>query len=367
VIEISSALRYFFYFCKENNSDPTFTISKKINMKKILLSLVVAAFLFSTSTAQVVKTDDVKKSLETTNKDTIAWTHGGVISMGLNEGFLHNWAAGGELASLTANGIFSGHLDRLHNQLIWSNNLDMTYGLNYAFSTGFTPRKTDDRIDFTSKLGLRHDSGNIFFTALFNFKSQFTKGYDYTLKNYDSASTSAFMAPAYFTTAIGVEYRRGSDLSLFFSPIAGRLSVATKEYTSRSPEGAFGVPYNKTSYFQFGAYFSGRYNWNISKNMVYKTRLDLYSNYLAKDTKDSTGTVIKKDNPGNIAVLFDNLFSWKVSKYLSFILGATFIYDNNIPYNKYVPGTTTLKDEPGRDIGWLQIKQVFNLGFEYKF
>ena len=59
-----------------------------------------------------------------------------------------------------------------------------------------------------------------------------------------------------------------------------------------SPEGAFGVPYNKTTYFQLGAYFSGRYGVSLSKKMIYKTRLDLYANYLAKDTKDSTGKVV---------------------------------------------------------------------------
>ncbi len=333
----------------------------------ILLPLIITAKPFNTA-AQISNIDDVKKSLQTTNLDTIAWVYGGVLDIGANEGFLHNWAAGGELASLTVNGIFSGHLDRLHNKEIWSNNLDITYGLNYTYSTGFVPHKTDDRIDFTSKYGKRIDSArDIFFTGLFNFKSQFTKGYDYTLTNWDSSSTSKFLSPAYFTTAIGLEYRRGSDISLFLSPIAGRLTVADKYYTSQLPQGAFGVPYNKTAYYQFGAYFSGRYVYNISKNAIYKVRLDLYSNYLAKDTKDSTGNIIKRDNPGNISVLFDNLLSWKVSKYLNVVLGATFIYDNNIPYSKYVDNSSTLKDDPGKNLGWLQIKQVFTLGVEYKF
>src|ERR1700733_10813961 len=149
-------------------------------MKKNLLSLVVFSFFIIHASAQLKSIDDVKKSLQTTNKDTIAWDYGGVLDIGANEGFLHNWAAGGELVSLTANGIFSGHLDRLHHWDIWSNNLDLNYGLAYAYSTGFLPHKTDDRIDFTSKYGIRIDTAkNFYFTGLFNFKSQFTKGYDY--------------------------------------------------------------------------------------------------------------------------------------------------------------------------------------------
>ena len=247
----------------------------------------------------------------------------------------------------------------------------MTYGLNYAYSTSFIPHKTDDRIDFTSKYGIQVDSGkNFYFTGLFNFKSQFTKGFDYTLTHFDSISTSKFMSPAYFTTAVGMEYRRGSDVSLFLSPIAGRLTLADKYYTSMSDKGAFGVPYNKTSYYQFGAYFSGRYIININKKAIFKTRLDLYSDYLAKDTKDSTGKVIKKDNPGNISVLFDNIFSYKISRYFNITFGATFIYDNNIPYVSTTTnsaGVTVNKDVPGNNLGWLQIKQIFNLGIEYKF
>lgn len=340
-------------------------------MNKKLLLATSLVLLGQQLQAQVTKVDEIKKSLETSNKDTVAWTHSGVLSLGTNGGFLHNWAAGGELASMQVNGIFSGRLDRLDHRDIWSNNLDMTYGLTYNYSTGFVPRKTDDRIDFTSKYGKLIDtSRNFYFTGLFNFKSQFTKGYDYSLPQWDTLPTSNFFSPAFFTTAIGMEYRRGSDVTLFLSPVAARMVVADRLYTLRSPEGAFGVPYGKTSVFQMGAYFSGRYTYNITKNIVYKTRLDLYANYLAKDTKDSTGIVIKKDNPGNLNILFDNLFSWKISKYFNITLGATIMYDNNIPYsNTYVDNTGAVleKKEPGSGLGWVQLKQVFTFGVGYKF
>jgi len=341
-------------------------------MKKTILSIAICFMSVYASIAQVEKVDDVKKQLQTSNKDTVAWVYSGLLSVGTNGGFLHNWAAGGELGSLLVNGIFSGRLDRLNHRKVWSNNLDMTYGLTYNYSSSFVPHKTDDRIDFTSKYGYLIDTTkNIFFTGLFNGKTQFTKGYDYTLPNWDSTSTSAFFSPAFLTQAIGLEYRRGSDVSIFLSPIAAREIFATSYYTLMTPQGAFGIPYGKTSVFQLGAYFSGRYVINIRPNMIFKTRVDLYSNYLAKDTKDSTGTVIKKDNPGNINILFDNLFSWKISKYFNLTLGATFIYDNNFPYSKtYVDKTTGAvlpKNEPGADLGWVQLKQVFTFGIGYKF
>lgn len=340
-------------------------------MKKVLLLITVACLAFSNANAQLEKTDDVKKQLQTENKDTVAFIYGGVFNLGFNEGFLHNWAAGGELGSITANAVFSGFTIRMKHRHIWTNNLDMNYGLFYAYSNRFVPRKTDDRIDLTSKYGIRLDTASDFYlTGLFNFKSQFSKAYDYSQSNWDTFSTSRFFSPAYFTLAIGMEYRRGSNLSLFLSPAAARFTFVDKYYTIRNPEGAFGVEYGKTTRTEFGAYFSGRYMVDITKNLSFRTRLDLYTNYLAKNSVDSLGMVVKKDNPGNVDVLFDNLFAWKVGKFVSLTLGATMIYDNDIPYQKtYIDetGTEVLKDDPGAGLGWVQLKQILTIGFIYKF
>ena len=338
-------------------------------LKQLLLSGILLFGL--NAQAQIDQTDEWKKSLSTENKDTVAWVKGGVFSVGLNEGFLHNWAAGGEVVSMTINGQFNGYLNRIMHHHIWTNNLDMTYGLFYAYSNSFVPRKIDDRIDFTSKYGVQiGQNENLYLAGLFNFKSQFTKGYDYSVPNWDSFSTSEFLSPAYFTGAIGIEYRKGSNLSLFLSPLAARITVADRKYTSMKPEGAFGVQYNQTTRFELGAYFSGRYQTEINKKLLFKTRVDLYANYLAKDKKDSTGMVVKKDNPGNIDILWDNFVSYKMSKHLSLTLAATFIYDNDIPYEKtYIntAGAEIVKDEPGTGLGWWQVKQVLAIGIEYRF
>jgi hypothetical protein len=331
-------------------------------MRKTVLSFIAILFACTGGWAQLVKTDEVKKQLQTENS---------VFNLGFNQGFLHNWAAGGEVVSLTANGVFSGYTVMMRHRHIWTNNLDLNYGLFYAYSNMFVPRKTDDRIDFTSKYGIRLDTASDFYiTGLLNFKSQFSKAYDYSVPGWDTLSTSRFFSPAYITLAAGIEYRRGSNLSLFLSPVAARLTYVDRYYTERVPEGAFGVEFGKTTRLEFGAYFSGRYMVDITKNINFKTRLDLYANYLAKDSKDSLGVVVKKDNPGNVDVLFDNLLAWKVGKFVSLTLGATMIYDNDVPWPKtYIneAGQEVLKDEPGAGLGWLQMKQIFTVGFIYKF
>ena len=342
-------------------------------MKKIILPVLLCFSVVYSTSAQINKNvDDLKKSLETTNKDTVAWLHEGLFSIGINEGFLHNWAAGGEIASLAVNSIFQGNLTYLNHGSIWSNTLDLAYGLNYAYSNSFVPRKTDDRIDFTSKFGSRmNKSTDFYYSALFNFKSQFTHGYDYTIPGWQHAPTSDFMSPAYLTLALGMEYRKGADISLFLSPLAGREVLANARYTSLTAQGAFGIDSGKTNKFQLGAYFSGRYKVDVRKNMTFTTRLDLYSNYLAKNTTNAAGVVVKQDNPGNIQCLWDNLFVLKAYKTLSLTFGLTVVYDNNFPYSStYVDKTTGLtvnKNQPGEGLGWAQVSQVFTFGIAYKF
>lgn len=340
-------------------------------MRKLILSIVAASLTIG-AFAQVSKTDDVKKSLQHESKDTVAWQRSGLLNVGINQGFLHNWAAGGDIASLTVNGLFTGNVTRLYHRQVWANNLDMTYSLFYSYANNFVPRKIDDRIDFTSKYGVRiNPKKDFFISALLNFKTQFSKGYDYKAANWDSFSTSKFMSPGYLTLAIGGEYRKGSNLSLFFSPIAARATFVDAYYTTMAPDGAFGVENGKTFRFELGAYFTGRYMTDISKTLSFKTRVDLFTNYLAKNTYSATGGLVKKDNPGNIDWLWDNLLMYKASKYISLSLGLTLMYDNDIPYvNTYLDKTTNTvvnKNEPGEGLGWVQLKQIFTLGFVYKF
>lgn len=342
-------------------------------MNKYLLSFALISALALDSSAQGILTDSEKAKpsfKDYASKDTAAWTYGGILNIGGSQGLLHNWAAGGELASFTVNGIFNGFVTYVNGKNVWANNLDLNYGLNYTYSFNFVPRKTDDRIDFTSRYGRKlSDNSKFFLTGLFNFKSQFTKGYDYAVPNWQSQPTSDFLSPAYFTLAPGIEYRNGDYISVFLSPVAARLTLVDPIYTRMSPQGAFGVPYDKSSRFELGAYLSARYTVEISKNISFRTRLDLYSNYLAKDVKDSAGVVVREDNPGNLYLLSDNLFTFKFNKHLAVSLGIVMIYDNAFPYNNtYVDeqGAVQQKKEPLGGLGWLQLRQNLQFGLEYK-
>ncbi|KAA5532605.1 DUF3078 domain-containing protein [Taibaiella lutea] len=333
--------------------------------KALLLSALLITGLYVN--AQNLSYDEMaKRYTETKNMDTIAWIYSGALTMGINQGILHNWAAGGELASLTVNGLFNGNLTRYYNRSVWSNTFDAAYGLFYAYSNNFIPRKTDDRIDFTSKYGYRlSKTSDLYFTGLLNAKTQFSKGYNYDAPAWDTFSTSNFLSPLYITIAPGIEYRKGSNLTLFLSPAASRLTFVSDYYTLQDSAGMYGVEYGKTFRFELGAYFSGRYIKDFTKNISYRGRLDLYTNYLAKDKKVGTD-IVKKDNPGNVDVLIDNAISFKFYKFFSLNIGLVAIYDNDVPFEKdFEDGS--VKKEPINGLGWWQLKQFMSFGFNYKF
>ena len=316
--------------------------------------------------------NDAVRTVEKSNKDTIGWVRKGIFTFGGNEGFLHNAPSGGELASLVVYSGLHSTIIYYHNNNIWSNSFDMDYGLNYAYSTSFVPRKVNDDIDITSSYSTRiKKSKDFYLVGLVNFKSQFTKGYDYSTPDWAKNPISDFFSPAYVTAGIGAEYKKGEDLVLIVSPIAAREIFSSARYTSLSSSGAFGIDSGKTSSFEFGAYFSGSFKKNFSKNLVFTTRLDLYNDYLAKNTVASDGRVVKRDNPGNIQAYWANLLVLKSYKNISTTVGLTIGYNNNIPYsNTYLDKTTNTivnKNQPGENLGWLQVSQIFVLGVAYKF
>ncbi|MCC7030385.1 MAG: DUF3078 domain-containing protein [Chitinophagaceae bacterium] len=345
-------------------------------MKKTL-ALFVGVLLLKFAAAQNnvdKKSDDLQKDLKAKveAKDE-GWKRGGLLNIGINQAILENWAAGGERLSFAANGQLNAFMTRIKSNTIFENTLDLYYGLNYVASSHFVPRKLDDRIDFSTRYGLQPKSWTVsknrfknhtYMTGLFRFQSQFTEGYNYEMPSWRTNPTSAFLAPAYFTLALGAEYRPNNNFSIFFSPLAGKVTLVKERYTLLAP--AFGVEQGKTSRFEFGAYLTTKYRTNLTKNIAYNTRVDLYSNYLAKN-KTVNGLLVK-DGPGNVDVLWDNFFALKISKLIGAGLGFTLFYDNDQPGQKNKKSTDAngIETYSYGPLGWWQLKQVLNLGFSYK-
>lgn len=261
------------------------------------------------------------------------WKRGGMMSFNLAQGSLTNWAAGGDNFSLTVNGYFNYFLYYKKDRHSWDNNFDLNLG--YIQSTSLGSRKNDDRHDLISKYGYKMDSiGKWYLTGLFNFRSQFFDGYNYNNNVLDF--TSSFLSPAYIILSAGFDYKPDNKLSIFLSPLTSRWILVMNRTLSN--KGIYGVPAGSRTFNQFGAFVTVNYNTVIAKNINYKGRTDLFSNY--------------KMNPQNINFFMTNLFTFKINKYFSATYSLDLIYDDEAR----LFGIN--KDSPG-----LQSKSLIGIGF----
>jgi hypothetical protein len=317
----------------------------KIQERIIATSILFIGIVLSSS-GQVT---EAEKTLRTQSADTTeGWKKGGIVSVNLAQTSLTNWAAGGQ-NSFALNGIFSGFANYKMDKSVWDNSLDLGYGLLKQGNEDL--KKTDDKIDFLSKYG-REAFKNFYYAALFNFKTQFSPGYNYPdVTN----KISDFFSPAYLLLALGLDYKPNTYFSAFLAPLTAKFTFVTDQ--TLSGYGAFGVKPGDKSKSEIGGYFRAIYSKNdfkseFLKNISFTTKIDLFSNYT--------------ENPQNVDVNWEVLLAMKVNKFLSVNFNTQLIYDDNIQIPVDKNGNGTL--EPGESIrSMVQFKEILGVGLSLKF
>ena len=273
------------------------------------------------------------------------WSHKGNIGLNFGQSSYTNWAAGGQ-NTINGQGIFNYELRYLKGNFKWDNILNTSLGYSY-FDFKHKPIKTDDKIEFSSLAGIKATE-HLNYSAELAFRSQFAKGF-----KYDEDSTtyiSKFLAPAYVTLGLGIEWVPNPHFSLYFSPITGRLTIVNDDRLAE--EGAFGVndlDKNDTVLhakaakvrYEFGARAVAKFEYPLAKNIDFNSKLELFSNYL--------------NHPERIDVDWQNMLVLKVNDWLNCNLATHLIYDYDIPFY----------DEAGVKIegSKLQFKEVLAIGF----
>ncbi len=283
-------------------------------MKQFLtISLVFFGLLVYAQDVSVIKLRSetsraVKKEFDSTEW---VWKRGGLFSFTLSQGSLSNWAAGGDNFSLAANTSLTYFLFYRKGRHIWDNSIDLNLG--YVNTTSSGGRKNDDRMDYLTKYGYKMDStGKWYVSGLFNFRSQFFNGYNYGAT--PAELTSSFLSPGYFIFSIGFDFKPIPQFSLFLSPLTSRYIVVTNN--ELSAKGLYGVPKGAHSLHEVGAFITANYVVTLAKNIGYKGRLDLFSNYI--------------QDPQNIDLYMTNLFAFKINSHFSATYSLDLIYDDNV-------------------------------------
>jgi Protein of unknown function (DUF3078) len=295
---------------------------------KIILTILLAVFLYTNSSAQAVVTE-LKRigAKKRASLDTNGWKRSGVFLLNINQSAQMNWASGGEKFMLGISGILNESFHHRSGKFTFDNYFDLELGVVEA--TSFDQlRKTSDRCDITTEIehSIKNKS-HWTYGFLGNFNSQLFNGYTYSTDG-EHTKISSFLSPGKILLSLGLDYKHinaGHYFSMFITPATVRLITKIEEdfYSQKK----FGVDSFQKTYTEIGAYLTFHYNGNISKTTSVVSRLDLFSNY--------------KRNPGNVDVLFNNILTVNISK--KFV--ASFIVD--ILYDHDVTGRLQLQEMMG--------------------
>jgi len=281
-------------------------------MRKIYLLFLLLP-LFSIAQDPTVKglQNDSQKNIKKDPNDTTVkiWKTGGAYGINLSQGSLNNWAAGGDEFSLSINSVLNLFAFYKKGKHSWDNTLD--FNLGYVRTTSLGSRKNDDRLDILSKYGYALNS-KLNLAGLFNFRSQFFKGYTYSG---DSRTLSSnFLSPAYILLSPGLDYKPATNLSIFVSPATVRWVIVKDD--TLAAKGLYGVTPGKNAETEIGAFASINYMKEFNKTLSYKGRLDLFSNY--------------ERNPQNVDLFFTNVLNIKFTRVLSATWSVDLIYDDDV-------------------------------------
>jgi len=278
--------------------------------------------------------NEIFRSVKKDPNDTLSWNwkRGGIVNLNIAQGSLSNWASGGDKFSLAVTSYVNYFLLNKNSRHTWDNSLDFNFG--FINTTSLGSRKNDDRFEILSKYGKRLDTSKIFISGLYDFRTQFFDGYTY---NSDDSGilSSAFLSPAYVLLSAGFDYRPKDYFSLFLSPLTQRITIVTSDRISKQ---GYGVAPSDQALSQIGAFASINFYKSILRNVLYKGKMDLFTDY--------------QHNPQNVDMYFTNLFNFRINRFLSATYSLDMIYDDDVKlFGKY-------HNRPA-----LQVKSLIGIGF----
>ena len=259
-------------------------------------------------------------------KDTLPipkWKIHGKFGFVFNQSTFSNWTSGGEntvAGDINVNYDFNYKKDNVN----WDTRITTAYGLSHLNAKGY--RKTNDRFELNSLFGMK--SGNNWFLSQFlNFKSQYSKGYNY--KKTPELLVSDFLSPAYISLGTGMLWKKSDKSSINIAPATARLTVVSDLFS-----GKFGVDEGDNTAFSLGFNLSGYFKFSVMENVEMENIVAVYSDYLEK--------------PENVDIENQTNIKFKVNNHIKM----------NMTFHAIVDDNASSK---------VQFRQLFGLGLNYSF
>jgi hypothetical protein len=310
-------------------------------MKKLLFILVCILSIHSISFAQVEKqipgqamTADDKKKLEDTFQ---GWKFGGGLLATISQAAFVNWAPGG-INSIGINFKGNFYADYKKNKHLFTSRFTGEYGINflrdqYPTDKKYRPTKSADSWELFAKYGYKVHKP-LYVAAYGSLRSQFSNTYTANSLGIKDSVISRAGSPLVFEGAIGLDYVPNDKFSLFFSPLATKITYVGDAYLAS--RNAYGVGPGHTK-SEFGAVLIATYKQSFWKDKVTISSIfRAYKNYLRGQVDPNlaaaniTARETKYNYRKNIDVDWQTTIGFNVNKYLSASVFTHLIWDNDV-------------------------------------
>lgn len=272
---------------------------------------------------------ETQPSLEKIKVTAGPWTFEGTENILFSQGYVDNWVKGGESnISLGSDlRLIANYKKGKHG---WDNYIIHKVGI---ISTESEKGKVNtDLVELNTKYGHKA-SEKWYYSFLYNFKTQLFYGYDKDKEE----PVSGFLAPAYMSFAIGMDYKPNSKFTLLLSPITSRLTLVAD--TVKFDQTKFGVPRGKSTHIVNGISVVNNFTYEVSKEVKLSSRLDAFYQYLGK---------VRANEDRQVQVDWEVIADLRINRFLSTrILGHLRYFTNESEK--------------------VQIRENFNITFSYNF
>jgi len=335
---------------------------KKILMNKLTLYLFLLISVTTFSQKEEGKEASENLTIRIDSSET-KWQLGGDAGIFATQVSFINWSAGGvsSISGIINGSIFTNYRE---NKQSWETDFTAEWGM--IKNQGEQIKKNRDVFELNSKYGYQVDKkGQIFLGSLLKFRSQITKGYN----EGDSVYTTNFMAPARLVLAVGVNWKPKEYFSLFFSPAAGKFTFVLDEGIDGT---SFGLIRGKKMRKEFGAYLKANFQKELFKNLLIKSTLTLFNNFLdnSSDTIYVNNIQTIKYNRANIDVDWIVGADFVFNEWLTVNISTQLIYDHDVKIGlTEKDGRTPILNNDGsqKTGSRTQFAESFSIGLKYRF
>jgi len=237
------------------------------------------------------------------------WQKSAVGLLNFTQNKFDHWKQGGEDA-WTWQLNFDGKLNYVQEKSTWNNSLKIAYGKTKLGDAAAKKAADEIKLEsvYTYKMNI-YVNPYVAATAL----TQFTKGYNYGTD--PKTTISAFLDPGYFTQSAGLGFQP-------IEQVKTRLGAALKETMAKEYKDIYAD--GEELRVEYGAESVTDINWKMAENILFTSKLELFSNLKAMNQID---------------VNWDNMFTSKITKYIGVSFNVKLLYDRDISAKRQLKET----------------------------